>query len=318
MSILAANGQIALKVFIRNNSGQEVDNLIFTDPLEPGLTYIPNNPSSLPFDSNKQQISLAIPKLLSGQQLTFSYVLQVAASKNDEVHGKLWLHVVQLDSAQSGSVLPNQGNIHLKAHMPFGNGLSVGNNKSAMAALNPDGGWNQLGRFSIYMDQNTIDPNSALMASPTTVSIKGPELQFKLDVVKSNGSLSKDSQGKLAPQTISLGQISNTPFKHPAFMEINLDGYADLKHIPAGQAVYVATYDETNQVWVKVPILATDADANKVTVQADHFSTWGAGLGNSLPQDGANVLLFDSHYANLFTGAARTASRFGHRQAATG
>ena len=297
LSILAANRQITLKVFIRNNSTPEVDNLIFTDPLEPGLTYIPNNPSSLPFDSSKQQISLAIPKLLSGQQLTFSYVLQVAASKNNDVHGKLWLHVVQLDFAQE--------NIHLKAHTPFGNGLSVGNNNSAIAAFNPDGGWNQLGRFSIYMDQNTIDPNSTLMASPTTVSIKGPALQFKLDVVKSNNPISKDSQGKLAPQTISLGQISNFSFKHPAFMEINLDGYADLKHIPAGQAVYVATYDETNQVWVKVPILAMDVNANKVTVQADHFSTWGTGLGNSLPQDGANVLLFDSHYTNLFTGAAR-------------
>ena len=189
--------------------------------------------------------------------------------------------------------------------MPFGSGLPVGNNKSAIAAFNPDGGWNQLGRFSIYMDQNAIDPNSTLMSSPTTISKNGPPLQFKLDVVKSNNPLSKDNQGKLAPQSISLGQISNAPFKHPAFLEINLDGYADLKHIPAGYEPYVATYDEANQVWVKVPILTMDAGADKVTVQADHFSTWGAGLGPSLPQDGANILLFDSHYTNLFTGAAR-------------
>ncbi len=66
-----------------------MDNLIFTDPLEPGLTYIPNNPPSLPFDTSKQQISLAIPKLLSGQQLAFRYVLQVATSKNNDVNGKL-------------------------------------------------------------------------------------------------------------------------------------------------------------------------------------------------------------------------------------
>ncbi len=155
------------------------------------------------------------------------------------------------------------------------------------------------------MDQNTVDPNSTLMASPSTISKNGPPLQFKLDVVKSNSPFNKDSQGKLAPQAINLGQVTNTPFKHPAFLEINLDGYADLKHIPAGYEPYVATYDDTNQVWVKVPILAMDASANKVTVQANHFSTWGAGLGNSLPQDGANVLLFDSHYTNLFTGAAR-------------
>ncbi|HUH96282.1 MAG TPA: SpvB/TcaC N-terminal domain-containing protein, partial [Anaerolineales bacterium] len=154
------------------------------------------------------------------------------------------------------------------------------------------------------MDQNTVDPNSTLMASPATAGKNGPPLQFKLDVVKT-GNLSKDSQGKLSAQSIGLGPVANTSFKHPAFLQINLDGYADLKHIPAGKTPYVATYDETDQVWVKVPILSMNADANKVTVQADHFSTWGAGLGNSLPQNGANILLFDSHYTDLFTGAAR-------------
>jgi len=78
-----------------------------------------------------------------------------------------------------------------------------------------------------------------------------------------------------------------------------------LKNIPAGQEPYVATYDEINEIWVKVPILEQDAEKNSVTVMAAHFSTWGAGLGSSLPQNGANVLLFDQPYTSLFTGAAR-------------
>ena len=41
--------------------------------------------------------------------------------------------------------------------------------------------------------------------------------------------------------------------KRPAYLQIDLSGYADLNNIPAGETPYVATYDETNQVWIKVP-----------------------------------------------------------------
>ncbi len=210
--------------------------------------------------------------------------------------GKLWLHNASLDSTQS--------NLHLKANTPFGTNLPVGNANSSFATLNQQGGWNALGRYSIYMDKDTINPSSTLVASPTSVAAKGPALQFKLEVANTGGGLSTDSLGNLSTQGLSLSGVSTTPFKHPAFLEINLDGDVDLKHIPAGFTPYVATYDETYKVWIKVPILATDPQSNKVTVQADHFSTWGAGLGSSLPQNGANVLLFDSHYTSLFTGAA--------------
>ena len=95
--ILDSVGQITLNVLIKNNSGQELDNLTFTDPLEPGVRYVPEDNPSLPFDSAKQEINLSITKMLPGQQLVFSYVIQVQASKYNDVHGRLWLHVVQLE-----------------------------------------------------------------------------------------------------------------------------------------------------------------------------------------------------------------------------
>ena len=55
----------------------------------------------------------------------------------------------------------------------------------------------------------------------------------------------------------------------------------------------------------KVPIAATDYAANSLTVETTHFSTWGAGLGTSMPQNGAGALLFDKPYTSLFTGAAQ-------------
>ena len=295
-SILDANGRITLKATVRNNSTQELDDLTFTDPLETGLQYVSGGSDALHYDAQKKHLTLSIPKLAPGAEVTFDYTVGIASSKRPDVTGKLWLHAVQLDSSQ--------GDIHLQANTPFGSGLSIGNAKSSFAVMEPDGGWNSLGRFSIYMDKGTVDSDSALVASPLPSPLAGPALQFKLDIVKA-AKLNKDSQGNPISQAVRLGQVSTASFKSPAFIQINLDGYVDLSHIPAGQEPYVATYDETHKVWVKVPILSRDAASNTVTVKASHFSTWGAGLGESLPQNGANVLLFDSHYTSLFTGAAR-------------
>ncbi|HUH96283.1 MAG TPA: hypothetical protein VLZ89_02930 [Anaerolineales bacterium] len=66
-SILDSNNQITIKALIRNNSSQELDNLTFTDPLEPGIIYVPGPNPSLPFDATKKQISLPIAKILPGQ-----------------------------------------------------------------------------------------------------------------------------------------------------------------------------------------------------------------------------------------------------------
>jgi RHS repeat-associated protein len=295
-SILDANGLVTLKVFIRNHSAQAQSGLMFTDRLEQGLEYVPGGADSLAYDPKTQIISLAIPSLAAGESLSFEYPLRATASKRANLAGKLWVHVANLDS--------DQGNIHLEANALFGGVSSPANGKPSMATMHTGGGWNALGRFSIYMQGDTISPDSILSASPVENPGKGPALQFKLDVLESSKA-TKDNQGRPAEQALSVGRVSAASFKHPAFLEIDLAGYVDLANVPAGQSVYVATYDEANEVWIKVPILAMDRTTNKVTVQANHFSTWGAGLGTSLPQNGANVLLFDQPYTSLFTGAAR-------------
>jgi hypothetical protein len=47
-----------------------------------------------------------------------------------------------------------------------------------------------------------------------------------------------------------------------------------------------------------------DRDGNKTTSNGGQFSIWGAGIGSSTPQNGANVLLYDTFYPDLFTGRA--------------
>src|SRR5690606_2625677 len=106
----------------------------------------------------------------------------------------------------------------------------------------------------------------------------------------------------LREQDLNLLNTIEPRFAKPAYLEVNLDGYIDLTNIPAGMEPYVATFDEENNIWVKVPIIEENIDTNSVVVAAAHFSTWGVGLGDSLPQNGANVLLFDQPYTSLFTG----------------
>jgi RHS repeat-associated protein len=295
-AIVPANGVVTLHVLIRNHSTQELKALVFSDSLESGLEYKQDSPSPVTYDSTKKQVTYALESLQAGQEFAFSYSVTVTPMERSVLQGKLWLHNVELTSSESG--------VKLKTSVALGNALTAANAQSQFVALNPAGGWNRLGRVSVNMPQENVGQNALIMLTPAKVKGKGPDLQFELDVVETS-SPSVDAANNLDEQAISLAKQNKAPFKKPAFLEINLGGYVDLQHVPAGQEPYVATYDEEHKVWVKVPILETDPVDNSVTVEATHFSTWGAGLGNSLPQNGTNVLLFDQPYISLFTGAAR-------------
>jgi uncharacterized repeat protein (TIGR01451 family) len=93
-------------------------------------------------------------------------------------------------------------------------------------------------------------------------------------------------------------------FGKPVEMTISFDGLTDLATLDAGYEPYLVTLDEASGIWVVMPIEAIDREANTITAEVTHFSTWGAGVGPSFPQNGANVLLFDSASPDLFTGNA--------------
>jgi RHS repeat-associated protein/uncharacterized repeat protein (TIGR01451 family) len=295
-AVVPANGLVTFHVSIRNHSEQELTSLVFTDSLEVGLEYSPDSKSPVTYDSKKKQVQLNLERLGTGEEFTFNYSATVTSSKRNALKGKVWLHSAELKSAGS--------NLNLKTSVAFGHALSRANTGSGLVPLRPEGGWNDLGRVAVHMDRENVGKNALVMSSPAKVSGKGPALQFNLDVFETS-SLSVDAASKFSEQAVSLTKESNAAFKNPAFLEINLDGYIDLTNVPAGQEPYVATYDEEHKIWVKVPIVETDPVTNSVTVQAAHFSTWGAGLGSSLPQNGANVLLFDQPYTSLFTGSSR-------------
>ena len=243
----------------------------------------------------KGKFFFSLESLGAGEEVSFSYPVTMTSTKRNSTRGKIWLHGVELSA--------NDNDIRLNALASIGVDVSGTTAQSDMTVLQANGGWNELGRLKIHMEKDNVGQNALILTTPTNRAGKGPELQINLEVYETS-ILASDSKGKLNEQTVSLKKQLKELFKYPAFLEINLDDYIDLNNIPAGQEPYVATYDETNKIWVKVPILEQNLENNSVTVEAAHFSTWGAGLGSSLPQNGANVLLFDQPYTSLFTGAA--------------
>ena len=295
-AIVPTNGLITFTVTIRNNSEQPLTGLTFTDALETGLEYSPDSSSPVSYDATRREILLSLQSLGAGQEVSFHYSTVMTSTKRNSIQGKVWLHSVDLNA--------NGNSIKLKAVASLGVEVPDTTAQSEITTIPAKSGWNALGRLNVHMNEDSIGQNAVIVSSPTKLAGRGPELQFNLDIYETS-TLATDATGEFNEQTTTLQEPVAGLFNTPSYLEINLDDYIDLRSIPAGQEPYVATYDETNQIWVKVPILEQNIQNNSVIVEAAHFSTWGAGLGSSLPQNGANVLLFDQPYTSLFTGSSR-------------
>ena len=222
--------------------------------------------------------------------------MKVTEFNQSDHNGEVWLH--------SGH-LKDSGKTDLSTQATFVVGMAIQVPEVNLAAVQPQGGWYSAGAISVFMPKNSVKQDGMLIAAPkANTTGKGPAVQYNLSIVNT-GTLAKDQSGKVLDQRAAVDDTASAQFDKPVTLQINMGKAADLKNIPAGQEPYVATYDEKNAIWVKVPIQAVDYADNTVTVETTHFSTWGAGLGNSLPQNGTGALLFDQPYTALFTGTAR-------------
>jgi YD repeat-containing protein len=300
-NIFAENGNIlnnrtiTIDVVINNHAETEIKNIVYYDKLERGLEYDSSTDKLVKYSFINDTVTYQIPVIQPGEAVTFSYKVKV----NNKNFGKLSIHNAGIEYEFNGETRAQTASLGFADN----NALLAPDSLIVIPDRSGDG-WGTADRYSLYLGEEVLPQEAVVSITPTKILEKGPQLQFKLELIQT-ANASKDVGGALNEQNINLTKKSETVFKTPAYLEINLNGIADLYKIPAGQEPYVATYDEQSKVWVKVPIVATDPASNSVIVEAAHFSTWGAGLGNSLPQNGANVLLFDQPYTSLFTGASR-------------
>ena len=251
-NVINKGDKITLTVTVQNHSSHDLTGLEYQDKLDDGLAFISTSSDVVSFDQKKQEIIYIVNGLGSGKQLSFNYSVQVTVLNSSKINGEVWLHSIDL-TADKG--------IHLKAQTSFGVGTALPKMGTSLVPENSQGSWHSLGNFSIYLDQGSVKKNSLLTVTPDRIDPKGPPLQVKLSVLGTDPIL-QDLQGNAVNQRVGLQNLLDTTFAKPAFLEIKLDGIADLKHIPAGKEPFVATYDEVHKIWVKVPILGTDSESN--------------------------------------------------------
>ena len=289
---------ITVSAKIRNNSQTTFNNLSLIDKLEKEFSFISVLTEELTFSTSKKEVGMDVGSLKPGEEITLSYQLQVESKKDiSDKAGNALIHSVSVEG----------GNVTSKADLQLWLGAPEDKNFDQLAYINSEGGWNETEFLNLFFEAGTFSNEAFLSVSETAVK-GGPEKQYSLEVWavdKVNKLLDKDNIKQLDEQLIKLEDRIVGKFSRNAFIEFSLDGVVDLDNVPAGKEPYIATYDEELKTWIQVPILKKDKEKNSVTVEAAHFSTWGAGLGDSLPQNGAQTLLFDQPYTSLFTGSSR-------------
>jgi len=286
---------VTINVVIRNTSKLPINNLTYYDKLEKGLEFGMSSNNSIMYKAINNTVAFKITTLKPGEETSFFYTIKMKNKKP----GKLSIHNAEIEYEFNGETRAQT------ASLGFADNSSLIDSDALIVVPDQAGdGWDTAGRYSLYLGEEVLSQEAVVTIAPAELQGIGPELQFDIELIQISTPVTTVG-GNLSEQDINLNKTVETAFESPSYLEINLDGMADLEKIPAGQEPYVATYDEVHNIWVKVPIVETDMDTNSVTVEAAHFSTWGVGLGNSLPKNGANVLLFDQPYTSLFTGASR-------------
>ncbi|MHB8088389.1 MAG: SpvB/TcaC N-terminal domain-containing protein [Anaerolineaceae bacterium] len=289
--VITSSTSFLFNVTIQNNSTTKTKKLQFLDELETGIEYVSKTGDVVSYDSKKRTISYNIGIIEPGTSVLFSYQLKITSI----VSNNLFVHSTKLKG---------NGPKDLIAETFFSTTTTGLTTTSQIDLAKPEGGWASMGNVSVYTSEGELPQNTILSATSVNKYKNGPQKQYELDVFKT-GAVTLDTNGDFNEQKTTISTKQKIEFEKPAFIEFNFNGVIDLNNIPAGKEPYVAVYDETSKVWVKVPILEQDFEDNTVVVEAKHFSTWGVGLGSSMPQNGANVLLFDQPYSSLFTGASR-------------
>jgi RHS repeat-associated protein len=282
------NGLISLHVTIKNQTQSSKNNLRFVDNFNGNFEFVDSQDSDIKYDTAEDAVVRQLVELKPFEEILFDYNVRLSDDSGIKFSGEqALLHTVSVYDKE----------IMYVGTLVLLNDIENQETRNA-SILSMDGGWGQNGTVSIYTEPSGISENALAVVSYADQIVDGPQMQFSVDLY------SLENQTVTPDQLLTLNSENVPALTEPATLQINFDSIGDLENIPAGEEPYVATYDENAKVWVKVPVESVNVENNTLSVQASHFSVWGAGLGSSLPQNGANVLLFDQPYVSLFTGRA--------------
>ncbi|MBI9049227.1 MAG: hypothetical protein JEZ00_07400 [Anaerolineaceae bacterium] len=295
-SVITTADILTMHVDITNMILEIKQGLEFIDYLNDTLVFVESISEDVVFNQDRNAVIYQIQELLPGETLSLEYKLKVNPEiVNQSSIGEAWAHTVYLQSVSDSN---NEGYDGTVVWMVD----DATQNQKQFSLLSQNGGWIENNDISIYASPDSISGNSIAAIEIQEDNKNGPELQFSVDLYDLEDNI---------PSEIAVNEthypITNdkpTVIEEPVYLQVKFDSIIDLESLPSGTEPYIATFDETAKVWVKVPLASIDYENNTVSSYASHFSVWGAGLGSALPQNGANVLLFDQPYVSLFSGRA--------------
>ncbi|HKY54605.1 MAG TPA: SpvB/TcaC N-terminal domain-containing protein, partial [Anaerolineales bacterium] len=293
----APGDEVTFTVEIVNNGQTPFTGLLFSNILPQEFGSKQGGFKDFNFDPQTRLLTwngaqAGIPTLAPGQKITLTYTVKVDAQLDE---------VQLIDSATFTAV-------GLSAPLTAEAILSILSAKKQMKILDSKGGkaTGLNGRIEVDLPANAVDTPRGLLIQDlndgSPVDSEYPGLKFGLEMRVPNPANAQplQEQDRIVPLAVVEAQ-----FDKPVELVVTFDGLIDLSTMTADITPFLVTLDEASGTWVRVPLATIDREANKITAELTHFSTWGVGFGPSFPQNGANVLLFDDAYPSLFTGASR-------------
>jgi RHS repeat-associated protein/uncharacterized repeat protein (TIGR01451 family) len=307
--------QVTFTLKILNQGQSPADGLRFTNILPEEFNFLAGKNKGFEFDNQTRELTwLAEPGtvLPPGESLTLEYTLLVAGSKAEDVQIIDTAHL-----SASGLAEPVAFETTLILARPDSSFTTLGIQGGEASGLN--------GRLKLKFPKDALNTSRLISVRDLSKESSNPApnepwLKFELglrepkkDTVLSTASMTEGSisEGNAATpvsqetdEVIPL-EFIETQFAEPVELTVSFDGMLELATLTADMNPFLVTLDEASGTWVRIPLEKIDREANLITAQLTHFSTWGIGFGPSFPQNGAGVILFDSAYPSLFTGSAK-------------
>jgi uncharacterized repeat protein (TIGR01451 family) len=320
--------QVNFAVKIANNSQSSVTGLCFTNILPEGFNFLPGKSKNFTFDEKSRELKWQADQgmnLPAGERLTLEYTVVIIASSVEDVQ--------LIDTA----IISADG---LAESFDIETRLMLAGPGTSLATLDSTGGdaMGLNGRVKLHFAEKVLNAQEVISIEDLSKDIPGttddePWLIFELGLntlktdaaqslistaVKSDSNATLVIASQETPTPVPLAEPTSqendkvvplesieAEFEEPVELSVSLDGLTDLSTLGADVAPFLVTLDEDSDIWVRIPLKSIDREANTISAELTHFSTWGVGFGPTFPQNGASVLLFNQPYPSLFNGTAQ-------------
>ena len=296
----AAPGDTVLfTIQVTNTGTTDATSLQYSDTLPQAFGSAQDGFQGFNFDPQSRVLSWSgdtqnKTTLPAGQSMTLQYSVRLDPSMKDDIQ--------IVDSAllsADGLTVPLASQAALTVLTPDKQLTAVGTQGGTARGLR--------GLVQVDLPQNALASNGDILIqdlrSSNPAPSQNPWMSFHLEL---HSPQVQTSQPQLHEQDtfITFQGGGSAKFSEAVKLTVSLNGLTDLATLGADQAPFLVSLDDASGTWVHMPLNSIDRQANQITAEITHFSTWGVGIGPSFPTNGANVLLFGSAYPALFTGSS--------------